>query len=257
MRSKVSAGAALILALATAAGCSSTTGSRPEAVGQPTSAIAGPSSSTASTDSATTPSSTPAATTKASTAQAKPVSVLLAKISGPVTTTNMPKAQTAWISAVQKTMDDGKPIADHGGISTNLVALVDEAAKTSDLDALIKLCASCSDPAQKDALTQAMVKKDSSGKTGFAQLSFLLEHTHPAQPYSQSGGGEFPGFASGLYALPPADENHAALTAVDRTDMKALGVSSIADYKGVKVTFEDLNDGPDGYDGWLGLATDA
>ena len=121
MRSKITTGAAILITAAAIAGCSSTTSSHPQAADQPTSA-----------------------------AQAKPVSALLAVKTAPVTTMKMPKADASWIAAVQKTMDDGKPIAQGAtGVSVNLMALDDEAAKTSDLDALVKLCYFCSDPAKK------------------------------------------------------------------------------------------------------------
>jgi hypothetical protein len=135
------------------------------------------------------------------------------------------------------------------------MALVDEAAKTSDIDALIKLCYFCRSPADKAALTQAMTQQDGEGQTGFARLSYLLEHTHPAQPYNQSAGGEFPGFASPTKTLPATDSSHTDLTAVDKADMKALGVSTSTDYKGIKVVFMNLNDGMDPFDGWAGLDT--
>lgn len=255
MGSKIATGVAMIIAAASAAGCSSTTSSHPQA-DQPISVTTNASTSAAPTLTTTTPPSTPASATTTTSSQAKPVSALLAKVTAPVTTNNMPKANTAWIAAVQKNMNDGTTIAKHGGVSANLMALVDEAAKTSDLDALIKLCNSCTDPAQKTALTQAMTQQGSSGRTGFAQLSFLLEHTHPGQPYTQSSGGEFPGFATAQHALASTDSNHAPLTSLDKADMKTLDVTSAGDYKGIKVEFMNLDDGPSAYDGWVGLATD-
>lgn len=256
MGSKIAIGAAMIIATASATGCSSTASSHPQADESTSVSTAAP-TSMAPTLATTTPPSTPVTATTSPSAQAKPVAALLAKVAAPVTTNNMPKANTAWIAAVQKTMDDGTTIAKHGGVSVNLMALVDEAAKTSDLDALIKLCTSCADPAQKAALTQAMTQKDSSGRTGFAQLSYLLEHTHPGQPYTQSSGGEFPGFVTPQHTLTSTDPNFTALTSIDKADMKTLGVTSAGDYKGLKVEFMNLDDGPNAYDGWVGLATNS
>ena len=198
--------------------------------------------------------SAPVATTTISATPAKPVSALLAGYTAPITTSNMPKANATWLAAVQKTMDDGTAIAQHRSVRLlNLVALVDQAARTSDLDALVKLCDSCIDPTTKTAFVQAMTHADESGRTGFAQLSFLLERTHPAQPFTQSGGGDFPGFTTPQHTLPSNDPNHATLTAADKSDMKALGVTTIADYKGIKIEFMNLDDGPQGYDAWIGL----
>ena len=256
MGSEIATGVAMIIAAVSVTGCSSTASSHPQA-DQPISVISNASTSAAPTLTTTTPPSTPVAATTTTSAQAKPVSALLAEVTAPVTSDNMPKANTAWIAAVQKTMNDGTTIAKHGGVPANLMALVDEAAKTSDLDALIKLCNSCTDPARKAALTQAMTQKDSSGRPGFAQLSFVLEHTHPGQPYTQSSGGEFPGFVTPQHALASTDPNHAPLTSLDKADMKTLGVTSAGDYKGVKVEFMNLDDGPNAYDGWVGLATDS
>lgn len=262
MISKIASGAAAAVAAMAIAGCSSTTSTAaqaaaPSATGaaattDPTAATASSSVPPATTDPAT---STPAAASSTTAAASgKPVSVLLAHIAAPVTTATMPTANPAWVAAVQKTMDDGTAIDQHRGVSVNLMALVDEAAKTSDLDALIKLCNACKDPAQKAALTRAMTQTDGSGRTGFAQLSFLLEHTHPSQTMTLNSGGGFPGFATPQHSLAASDSNYAALTDVDKADMKALGVTSVAGYKGLQVDFENLDDGPDAYDGWVGLA---
>ncbi len=101
---------------------------------------------------------------------------------------------------------------------------------------------------KKDALTQAMTQTDASGRTGFAQLSFLLEHTHPAQGNTMSSSGDFPGFAA---------PQHTDLTSIDKSDMKALGVSSGDGYKGTRVQSMNVNDGPNPSDGWIGIATDS
>ena len=66
----------------------------------------------------------------------------------------------AILAEVQATMDSGKPL----GLPVNLVALVVEAAKDHDIDALLKLCQPCTDPGYK--------------------AKFIAEITRTAIPYS-------------------------------------------------------------------------
>lgn len=226
------------LLAATLTGCSTTV--YPKAP-----AAAPPAATKAASTATAVPLTSPAATTVATATQAGPVSVLLAKYTGPITTVNMPKADESWIAAVEKTMDDGASIAKGGsGISVNLMALVDEAAKTSDLAALTRICSTAgTDPA---TLANAMQATDDKGQTGFAQLSFLLEHTHPAQGNTPSSSGDFPGFAA---------PSHGHVTSLDTSDMKQFGVKTAGAYKGIRTRFMNLNAGQHPYDGWMGLAT--
>jgi hypothetical protein len=174
-----------------------------------------------------------------SAAQPKPVSALLVGVAAPVTTANMPQAKPEWIAAVQKSDDLGQTISGKPAMSLNLVALVDEAAKTSDTDALLKLCNLCD--AQK--LQQMLTTTDGTGLTGFQELSRVLEQTHPAPSYTQSSGWDFPGFTR---------PEKGAATALDQQDMKLLGGYP---YAGIRAQFMNLNDGPNPYDGWTGMGT--
>lgn len=151
----------------------------------------------------------------------------------------MPKAQPEWIAAVQKSDDLGHDIS--GKLSPNLVALVDEAAKTSDVDALLKLCNLCDIP----KLNQVLTATDSSGLTGFQELSRVLERTHPASSYTHSAGWDFPGFTRPEKGAP---------TGLDQQDMTLLGAYA-KPYTGIRAQFMNLNDGPNAYDGWTGLGT--
>ena len=247
---KVRTIAALVVATAALAGCSSTSSG--------TSAQSGPTDTLASTAPAATDGSSPAGdgststtsgsatasgTSKGSSTSAgsgKPVAALLAKVKPAIDSNNRlssgnaPKAQPAWIAAVTKTDSNGKSIASAQGVSVNLVALVDEAAKTEDLDSLVKLCyLDC------DQLPKLMPAKDASGHTGFERLSELLEKTHPAPGNSQSPTMDFPGFAA---------SNHGAATTVDQTDMKLLGVGA-QQYSGLRTGFM-AEDGANPVIGW-------
>lgn len=147
---------------------------------------------------------------------------------------NMPKAPAPWIAAVADTDSSGKPLAPDQGISVNLAALLDEAAKTEDLDSLVKLCyLDCGQ------LPHLMPAKDASGRTGYQRLSQLLEQTHPAPGYSQSPTWDYPGFAAA---------NHGAATAVDQKDMKLLGTGA-KPYTGLRTGFM-VEDGMDPRIGW-------
>ena len=243
LRGAVAVAAAGIV-VAGLAGCSSSGSSAPATAPPPVVPASTPSAGSASPDSAT--SSAPAAD--------MPVAALLARLQPPLggtnwlSTANMPTADPDWIAAVQKSTDEGKPIASSLGISVNLVALVDEAAKTSDLDSLIKLCYGCDmgsaadGQAAKDALTKAMNSTDAKGRTGFAQLSILLEQSHPAPGHTTSSSWDYPGYAV---------LQKGAATPLDQQDYAQFGLP----YTGVKVRFENVNDGSNPTDGWLGLVT--
>jgi hypothetical protein len=165
----------------------------------------------------------------------KPVSALLAGIDGPVTTLNMPKAKPEWIAAVQTRDDTGKDVSAKAGMSLNLVALVDEAAKTSDMPALIKMCNLC----DQQALKQKLTAVDGKGLTGFQELSRILEKTHPAPSHTVAPGWDFPGFTS---------PEKGGATALDQQDMALLG----ATYTGIRAQFANLGAGSKPFDGWTG-----
>jgi len=148
---------------------------------------------------------------------------------------SMPKARPEWIAAVTKTDSAGKSLTAGPTLSINLVALVDEAAKTEDLDSLVKLCyLGCDD------LPESLPAKDASGRTGYARLSQLLEKTHPAPGNTASMSWDYPGFSAG---------DHGAATTIDHQDMKLLGVST-PPYKGLRTGFELTDDGMDPKVGW-------
>ncbi|OLE20706.1 MAG: hypothetical protein AUG49_24180 [Catenulispora sp. 13_1_20CM_3_70_7] len=153
----------------------------------------------------------------------------------------MPQAKPEWIAAIQKTDDRGKSFSAKD--IRNLAALVDEAAKTSDADALVKLCNLCDAP----KLQQMLTSTDNAGLTGFQELSRVLEKTHPASSYTQSSGWNFPGFTT---------PEKGAATTLDQQDMKLLGVYGHPyPYPMMRAQFMNLNDGPNGYDGWTGLGS--
>lgn len=178
----------------------------------------------------------PSATKSGTATLGRPVTALLASVKGPVTTANMPKAKAEWIAAIQMTDDQGHSVSGKLGMSANLAALVDEAAKTSDLDALIKLCNLC----DQSVLKQKLTAVDAKGRTGFQDLSLILEKTHPAPANMVSAGWDYPGFTR---------PQKGAATKLDQADMALLGNP----YSGLRAQFSNLNDGPDPYDGWTGL----
>ena len=173
----------------------------------------------------------------------KPVAALLAKASlpaagrgGAVFGADMPKAEPAWIAAVATTESDGSALkaAPLGSVALNLAALVDEAAKTQDLDSLRKLCWNgCVQ------LSTLMPAKDASGRTGFQRLSQLLEKTHPAMGNTGSWSVDYPGFSA---------TQHGPATTLDRQDMKLLG--GAARYTGMRTGIELANDGMNPTMGW-------
>ena len=243
---KTKALAFLTAACAPAAACSSTSSgastqraatsdSRASASG-PTGA---PSPSSATSASVGSSSSAGSSCSCTPTASDKPVAALLAHWipDGPTAgwgsvldSRYAPKACPEWIAAVAKSDSDGEPIASDDGISVNLVALVDEAAKTEDLDSLAKICGTDTDC---NELQKLMPAKDPSGRTGFERLSELLEKTHPARAiYTDQIKMEYPGFTA---------FNHTAsdqpLTALDHQDLKLLGVSG-QNYHGLRTSFE-------------------
>jgi hypothetical protein len=248
MRVKLVIGAAVIAMTVALAGCSSSTSAKAQS-GVPSTLPAGasqisPSSAATTATPPNTPTSSAAPTSAVTTSAApvaEPVSALLADIAGPVTTANMPKAQPEWIAAVQKNDDLGQPIDGEPAMSLNLVALVDEAAKTSDVDALQKLCNLC----DAQELEKVLTATDSAGLTGFQELSRVLEQTHPAQSYTQSSGWDFPGFTRPEKGAP---------TELDQQDIRLLNGYSKA-YTGIRAQFMNLNDGPNPYDGWTGVGS--
>lgn len=167
---------------------------------------------------------------------AKPVSALLAGLAGPITTRNAPKAKPAWIALVQTTDDTGKAMGTKAGMSVNLAALVDEAAKTSDTDALLKLCNLC----DQASLKQKLAATDGKGRTGYQLLSLILEKTHAAPAKLVAEGWDYPGFSV---------SGKTTKTKLDQQDMALLGTT----YDGIRAQFAMLDDGPSPYVGWTGL----
>jgi len=167
---------------------------------------------------------------------AKPVSALLAGVAGPITTKNAPKAKSEWIALVQTTDDTGKAMGTKAGMSVNLAALVDEAAKTSDTDALLKLCNLC----DQAALKQKLAATDAKGRTGYQLLSLILEKTHAAPAKLVAEGWDYPGFSV---------SGKTTKTRLDQQDMTLLGTT----YNGIRAQFAILDDGPSPYVGWTGM----
>lgn len=222
-------------AAAQPAGGTSPNASAPGAL--PAGAVPGaPSAAVSGSASGSAPGTASGGGTSGTSSAGKPVSALLAGVDGPVTTVNMPKAKPEWIAAVQTADDTGKNVSGASGMSLNLVALVDEAAKTSDMDALIKMCNLCDQQALRHKLTAV----DAKGLTGFQELSRILEKTHPAPSRTAAPGWDFPGFTRPGKGVP---------TKLDQDDMALLG----AGYAGIRAQFANLGGGAQPVDGWTGM----
>ncbi|GAA2028487.1 hypothetical protein GCM10009839_29560 [Catenulispora yoronensis] len=149
--------------------------------------------------------------------------------------TDGPHPPADWIQATSPTDSAGEEVT----VPVELVALVDEAAKTGDLDSLRKLCAkNCS------GLATVLPAKDKSGRTGFQRLSELLEKAHPAGDEANPlNSWYFPGFTA---------PKHDA-TDLDQKDLKLFGAAKAASYQGLRTAFELVGDGPDGSLVWNGI----
>lgn len=157
------------------------------------------------TATATAPASTPSAPST------QTVGALLGKFSsGPITVDHMPTADPAWLARVQTepSTPGGYPKVTDPKL-LNLMALVDEAAREKDTQALTRLCSGDCDPAKQLPLWQKPGALDT--------LSILIEQTHRTE------GDLFPGFIL-------AGSGAAFTNADDTADGKALGATSARDY---------------------------
>lgn len=241
----VKAMAGLALAGVLLAACSSTSSKGSAAAGA-TAGTTAAGGSSAATDPSPAPSipasqSTSPSFSASASGSDKPVALLLAKAKLPGAggagfDANMPKAEPQWIAAVAGVQSDGSALKSDplGSLALNLAALVDEAAKTRDLDSLRALChLGC------DQLPTLMPAKDASGHTGYERLSQLLEKTHMAPGYTSSWSVDYPGFSA---------NQHGAATKLDQQDMRLLGVS--VRYSGLRTGIELVDDGQDPKIGW-------
>ncbi|MBS2534451.1 hypothetical protein KGQ20_16895 [Catenulispora sp. NF23] len=250
--------AGLALAGVALAGCSSTSSSGSAQSAATTGAPSATTASTTAADAAVGDTSSSAvssggatssgaagsgASSSAAGGSGKPVALLLAKVKpsngGAGFDADMPKAKPAWIAAVSVNLSDGSALKDQtlGSLVVNLAAMVDEAAKTQDLDSLRKLCwQGC------DQLATLMPAKDASGRTGYERLSQLLEQTHPDAGYTNEFSMDYPGFSA---------NQHGAVTTLDQKDMKLLGATQ--HYTGLRTGIEMTDDGVDPKMGWYAV----
>ncbi|MBS2534308.1 hypothetical protein KGQ20_16170 [Catenulispora sp. NF23] len=154
--------------------------------------------------------SLPTSATTSATSGSPTIGALLKAFSaGPITVKHMPTADPAWVARVQTEPADatgGAKVTDPKLL--NLMALVDEAARESDTQALTRLCSDDCDAEQQLPMWQ---------KPGALQtLSILIEKIHGTE------GDLFPGFilvGGGSFTGPG-----------EVADGKALGASSPRDY---------------------------
>lgn len=211
-----SIGIAVAISVVTASltACGSTTSggaagpSSPGGAATTAGSTSGPSTSGASTSAAATASTATSLPTSATSGSSTVGALLKAFSAGPITVKHMPTADPAWVARVQTepANDGGEKVTDPQLL--NLMALVDEAAREKDTQALTRLCSNDCDVKQQLPMWQ---------QPGALQtLSILIEKTHGTE------GDLFPGFI-----LVGGDSFTGA---GEIADGKALGASSPKDY---------------------------